>query len=67
MTKISLTKYIKSNENIYLAIYAVKSFVFEASLLDKKDKELLNMLLDPFNEEIINWRKNRWRYNLVLW
>jgi hypothetical protein len=54
MKKMSLTKYIKSNENIYLAIYAVKSFVFEAPLLDKKDKELLNMLLDPFNEEIIN-------------
>ena len=48
-----LREFILSDSNIYLAIYAVKSYVFDPQLLDRKDKELLNSLLDPFNEEII--------------
>lgn len=49
-----LRKYILDNKNIYLAIYAAKSYVFDSQLLDKEDKELLNSLADPFNEELIS-------------
>ena len=48
-----LREFVLSDQNIYLAIYAVKSYVFDPQLLDREDKELLNSLLDPFNEEII--------------
>ena len=50
---MKLCEFIVSDENIYLAIYAVKSYVFDPQLLDREDKELLNSLMDPFNEEII--------------
>lgn len=49
-----LREYIINEKNIYLAIYAVKSYVFDPQLLDREDKELLNMLVDPFNEEHIS-------------
>ena len=32
MTKMSLTDYILSDENVYLAIYAVKSFVSQIAI-----------------------------------
>lgn len=51
---MALREYILCEKNIYLAIYAVKSYVFDPQLLDRKDKELLNALVDPFNEEQIN-------------
>lgn len=50
---MKLHEYIISNENIYLAIYSVKSYVFDLQLLSKEDMELLNSLSDPFNEDII--------------
>lgn len=45
--------YVLSDENIYLAIYSVKSYVFDPQLLDIEDAELLNELADPFNENVI--------------
>lgn len=50
---MNLREYILSKQNIYLAIYAVKSYVFDVQLLDRKDKELLNSLMDPFDEDLI--------------
>lgn len=50
---MSLREYLLSEENLYLAIYAVKSYVFDPQLLDKDDKEMLNKLMDPFNEKYI--------------
>lgn len=50
---MKLREYILSEKNIYLAIYAVRSYVFNPQLLDKDDKELLNLLMDPFNEKLI--------------
>ncbi len=50
---MSLRNYILDEKNIYLAIYAVKSYVFDPQLMDKEDTELLNLLIDPFNERII--------------
>lgn len=49
-----LRKFILSDENIYLAIYAIKSYVFNPELLSLEDKELLNTLSDPFNEIVIS-------------
>lgn len=51
--KMGLRDYLVSEENLYLAIYAVKSYVFDPQLLDKGDKEMLNKLMDPFNEKYI--------------
>ena len=48
-----LKDHILSDENIYLAIYSVKSYVFDPQLLDLDDAKLLNELADPFNEDVI--------------
>lgn len=53
MSKSNLEDYVLSDKNIYIAIYSVKSYVFEPGLLSTDDKKLLNMLQDPFNEKII--------------
>ena len=50
---MKLRSYLLSDENIYLAIYAVRSYVFDPKLLDSDDKKLLNDLMDPFDEETI--------------
>lgn len=50
---MKLRSYLLSDENIYLAIYAVRSYVFDPQLLDSDDKKLLNDLMDPFDEETI--------------
>ena len=50
---MKLREYILSQENIYLAIYAVRSYVFDPQLLDIEDRELFNSLSDPFNEDVI--------------
>lgn len=46
-------EFLLSNENIYLAVYSVESFVFEYDLLDKKDKEMYHKLKDKFHEKYI--------------
>lgn len=51
---MKLRDYILSNKNIYLAIYAVRSYVFDPCLLTHEDKVLLNILADPFNEDKLN-------------
>lgn len=53
MSKNNLEDYVLSDKNIYIAIYSVKSYVFEPGLLSTDDKKLLNMLQDPFDEKII--------------
>lgn len=53
MSKNNLEDYVLSDKNIYIAIYSVKSYVFEPGLLNTDDKKLLNMLQDPFDEKII--------------
>ena len=50
---MNIREFVLSSENIYLAIFSVKSYVFERKLLDYEDKQLLSSLCDPFNEEII--------------
>ena len=51
---MDLKKYITSDQNIYLAIYSVRSYVFDPQLLNTEDKELLNALADPFDKRLIN-------------
>lgn len=46
-------KYLISNENIYLAIYSMESYVFDYDLLSKKDKEMYQRLKDKFDERYI--------------
>lgn len=53
MNSTNLYKKIISKENIYNAIYALESYIFEIDLLDKKDKNLYFMLKDKFNFKII--------------
>ena len=50
---MKLRDYILSDENIYLAVYAMRSYVFDPQLLDLRDKEMLISLSDPFNEKQI--------------
>lgn len=50
---MNLKEYILSDENIYLAIYSVKSYVFDSQLLDDDDYDLLLRLQDNFDEKLI--------------
>ena len=52
--KVDLKEYITSDQNIYLAIYSVRSYVFDPQLLNTEDKELLNALADPFDTRLID-------------
>lgn len=61
---MSLREFILSNENIYLAIYSVRSYVFDPQLLDMKDKKLLKKLSDPFDEKVIFSLIKRIRKNI---
>ena len=50
---MSLRDFILSDANIYLAVYAVKSYVFDPQILCYEDKQLLSILMDPFDEQTI--------------
>lgn len=50
---MKIRDFVLSSQNIYLAIYSVKSYVFERKLLNYEDKLLLSSLCDPFDEKII--------------
>ena len=49
----TIRDYIISNENIYLAIYCLDSYVFNPELLDDKDKQNLNELKDKFAYDLL--------------
>lgn len=49
INKIDLRKKILSRENIYAAIYSIKSYIREINLLSEVDVETYHKLLDPFN------------------
>lgn len=46
-------KRLISDENIYLAIYSLDSYIFNKELLSIDDKKLLNQLRDKFDESKI--------------
>ena len=48
---MKLKEFIVSDENIYWAIYSLKSYVFNVELLSQKDKQLFQELKDPFSDK----------------
>lgn len=54
MKKIELKEKIFSNENIYAAIYALKSYVYEPNLLNSDDYKLYCKLKDKYDKELID-------------
>ena len=46
-------KKLISDENIYLSVYSIESYVFNRELLNAPDRQLLEKLKDKFNGEII--------------
>lgn len=54
MKDTKLFKHLISDENIYMALYSIESYVFNPELLEKGDKRLFDMLNDKFNEKLIN-------------
>ncbi len=51
---MNLYNYIKSDKNIYLAIYSLRSYIYNENLLSAEDLILYKKLLDPFNEDVIS-------------
>lgn len=51
--KKNLYDILMSDENIYLAIYSLESYIFNKELLNGKNRKLLNELRDKFNESVI--------------
>lgn len=51
--KKNLYDRVIDDNNIYLAIYKIKSYIFEKELLEDKDKRLLESLQDNLNERLI--------------
>lgn len=49
----TIREYLISNENIYLSIYCLDSYVFNPELLDDEDKLKLNKLKDKFAYELL--------------
>lgn len=62
---MNLRDFVTSDENIYLAIYSVKSYVFDPQLLTIKDKKLLVKLSDSFNEALIFRVIEKVRENII--
>lgn len=52
---MNIREYVLSEQNIYHAIYSVRSYLEEPELLSCADKELLNSLADPFDSVMIDW------------
>lgn len=65
---MSLRDRLLSDENIFLAIYTVDSYIQERELLDSEDTELLARLKDVFNRNIMEdtVRKVKGRLALIL-
>ena len=53
MEQYKLSDFIYSDENIFLAIYSVRTYVFDPQLLSSEDRRLLEELKDIFDEEKI--------------
>ena len=51
--KRSLREYLLSNQNIYLAIYCLNSYIFNPELLEVEDRRLANKLRDKFNYDLL--------------
>jgi len=52
--KMGLREFVLSEQNIYNAIYALRSYVFEKGLLSKEDNEIFHRLSDKYDFEYIS-------------
>ena len=56
-------RYLLSDENIYLSIYSLNSYIFEYNLLSTKDRVLYHRLQDKFDgvyiDRVIQWVRKR--------
>lgn len=63
MKESKVFNFVTSSQNIYNAIYAINSYVFEKGLLSEKDRDLFEKLQDKYNfkliDEVIYDCKNR--------
>lgn len=54
----SLREYVLSDQNIYMAIYCLNSYIFNYELLEAKDREVANELRDKFNYDLLLGENN---------
>lgn len=52
--KTKCGRFLLSDENIYLSIYSLNSYVFEYNLLNTEDRILYHRLQDKFDARLIN-------------
>ena len=52
--KTKCGRFLLSDENIYLSIYSLNSYVFEYNLLNTEDRILYHQLQDKFDTRLIN-------------
>lgn len=69
--KTKCGRFLLSDENIYLSIYSLNSYVFEYNLLNTEDRILYHRLQDKFDARLINGvitrvkRLRHFRYSLT--
>lgn len=57
--KTKCGRFLLSDENIYLSIYSLNSYVFEYNLLNTEDRILYHRLQDKFDARLIKGSKGR--------
>lgn len=63
--KTKCGRFLLSDENIYLSIYSLNSYVFEYNLLNTEDRILYHRLQDKFDARLINGVITRVREQII--
>lgn len=63
--KTKCGRFLLSDENIYLSIYSLNSYVFEYNLLNTEDRILYHRLQDKFDARLINRVITRVRKQII--
>ena len=63
--KTKCGRFLLSDENIYLSIYSLNSYVFEYNLLNTEDRILYHRLQDKFDARLINGMITRVREQII--
>lgn len=64
--KTKCGRFLLSDENIYLSIYSLNSYVFEYNLLNTEDRILYHRLQDKFDARLINGVITRVREQIIV-
>lgn len=64
--KTKCGRFLLSDENIYLSIYSLNSYVFEYNLLNTEDRILYHRLQDKFDARLINGVITRVHINILV-